>query len=196
MIQRAEEKEFKCGASILWLDWVDRQPNIWQIATPLTGYSIPPGVHLFRKKIGKTTEWSYYRSGTSFTRTCRKPTINELRKQGKTEEEIIAIKDELRRYGGYFKQYLRWTHEATVVDVVEMINGVYVLTFETDYGTVGLNRRRLSNLHRKDFVFVGYVPESENEPEEINEMLNRGKLKLKNETQTRLPSRRADPRWI
>jgi hypothetical protein len=111
-------------------------------------------VRLSRRKAASTTEWAVHGVGSSFIRTRRKPTIKELRKQGKTKAEIDAIRDEMRRHGGFFKQYLRWTHEATVVDVVDMIDGKFVLTFETDYGTMGLIRRRLNTLQDYDFVFV------------------------------------------
>jgi hypothetical protein len=182
LVQGAQEKHFKNGASILWLDWVDRQPNAWQIALPLKGYDIPPGVSLSRRKAASTTEWSVHGVGASYQRTRRKPTIRELRKQGKTEAEIEAIRDEMRRHGGFFRQYLRWTHEATVVDVVEMLDGKFVLTFETDYGTMGLTRRRLNTLQDYDFVFVGYVPKADQEPDNLDEMLDADALLLKTNT--------------
>jgi hypothetical protein len=87
----------------------------------------------------------------------------------------------MRRHGGFFKQYLRWTHEATVVDVVDMIDGKFVLTFETDYGTMGLIRRRLNTLQDYDYVFVGYVPEAGQEPDNLDEMLDPEGLLLKSE---------------
>jgi hypothetical protein len=115
---------------------------------------------LSRRKAGSTTEWAYHGVGSSFTRTRRKPTIRELRKEGKTSADIEAIRDERRRYGSYLKQYLRWTHEATVIEVVDMIDGKFVLTFETDYGTISLIPRRLSTLENNDYVFASYVPKS------------------------------------
>jgi hypothetical protein len=76
----------------------------------------------------------------------------------------------MRRFGGFVKQYLRWTHEATVVGVEELIDGKYVLTFET--GQIGLVLRRLSDLVGNPKVFVGYVPKSPNPPEGLDEMID------------------------
>jgi hypothetical protein len=112
--------------------------------------------------------------GQSFTRIRRKPTIRELRKQGRTKKEIEAIRDEMRRKGGFVKNYLRWTHEATVVSVEELLDGKYVLTFET--GQIGLVLRRLGDLVGNSKVFVGYIPESDAEPENLAEMLDREKI--------------------
>ena len=52
--------------------------------------------------------------------------------------------------------FLRWTHEATIVDVQEMADGFQVLTFET--GQIGLNLRPLFRMLNHWDVFVGYTP--------------------------------------
>lgn len=50
-------------------------------------------------------------------------------------------------------QYLRWRHEAVVVGVFDMIDGRFVMTFET--GPIGLRLRRLSDLAGNPLIFVG-----------------------------------------
>ena len=63
------------------------------------------------------------------------------------EREIEKRRMELRAANAQQKEYLRWKHEATVVEVVERIDGQkYVLTFET--GQIGVVLRRLSDLGR------------------------------------------------
>jgi len=94
-----------------------------------------------------------------------------LRPHGVSKEEIEAIRKEMKEKGGFVKQYLRWTHEAIVVGVEELIDGKYVLTFET--GQIGLNLRRHADLRGNRGVFVGYVPESEHVPEALAEKLDR-----------------------
>ncbi|MGW8249927.1 MAG: hypothetical protein ACWGO1_04735 [Anaerolineales bacterium] len=175
LVQAPAESDFVCGASILWLDWVENQPNAWQIAQPLPGYDIPPeGVRLTSSKSADTVEWSYHRLGRAFERTRRKPSIRELRKQGRTKKEIEAIREEMRMHGGFVKNYLRWTHEATVVSVEELLDGKYVLTFET--GQIGLVLRRLSDLVGNNKIFAGYIPKSDREPENLDAMLDRKKI--------------------
>ncbi len=175
LVQAPQEEHFVNGASILWLDWVDKQPNAWQVATPLPGYNIPPGdVHIPKSKTASSVEWSFHQVGNSFVRIRRKPTIRELRQQGRSEREIEAIREEMRQNGGFVQNFLRWTHEATVIEVVEMLDGKFVLTFET--GQIGVVLRRLSDLVGNPKVFVGFIPKSETEPEELAEMLDAQKI--------------------
>jgi hypothetical protein len=73
--------------------------------------------------------------------------------------------------------FLRWTHEATVVGVVDMLDGQYVLTFET--GEIGLIRRHISTLVNNPNVLVGYVPEiplSPDKEEKLEQMVKRQKI--------------------
>jgi hypothetical protein len=173
--QAPTEADFVNGASILWLDWVDREPNAWQIAHPLPGYSLLPAeVRLPKEKTANTVEWGYHQMGDNYVRTRRKPSIRELREAGRSEIEIEAIREEMKTSGGFVKQYLRWTHEATVISVEEMVDGKYVLTFET--GQIGVVLRRLSDLVGNRNVFVGYIPKSDQEPENLAEMLDRARL--------------------
>ena len=173
--QAPAEADFVNGASILWLDWVDREPNPWQIAHPLPGFSLLPAeVNMPKEKTTNTVEWGYHQLGDNYVRTRRKPTIHELRDKGRTDKEIEAIRDEMRASGGFVKQYLRWTHEATVVGVEEMVDGKYMLTFET--GQIGVVLRRLSDLVGNRNVFVGFIPKADQEPDNLAEMLDRAKL--------------------
>lgn len=175
LVQAPSEVHFINGASILWLDWVDREPNAWQIAQPLSGYAIPPGsVRIPKGKTATTVEWAFHLVGNTFQRTRRKPTIRELRKQGRSQKEIEAIRVEMQRSGGFVKNYLRWTHEAVVVGVEQLLDGKYVQTFET--GQIGLVLRRLSDLVGNPKVFVGYIPASDNEPENLDAMLDPSKI--------------------
>ena len=41
-VQGPAESDFRSGASILWLEWVDTQPNAWQVAHPLKGFKLRP----------------------------------------------------------------------------------------------------------------------------------------------------------
>jgi hypothetical protein len=175
LVQAPAEVHFISGASILWLDWVDREPNAWQVAQPLPGYNIPPGsVHIPKGKTATTVEWAFHQVGNTFQRTRRKPTIRELRQQGRTNQEIEAIRQEMKKSGGFVKNYLRWTHEAIVVGVEQLLDGKYVLTFET--GQIGLVLRRLSDLAGNPKVFVGYIPPADEEPENLDAMLDPAKI--------------------
>ncbi len=175
LVQAPAEEHFVNGASILWLDWVDREPNAWQVAQPLSGYAIPPGsVHIPKGKTATTVEWAFHQVGNTFLRTRRKPTIRELRKQGRSPKEIEAIRNEMQKSGGFVKNYLRWTHEAIVVGVEQLLDGKYVLTFET--GQIGLVLRRLSDLAGNPKVFVGYIPPSADEPDNLDLMLDPARI--------------------
>lgn len=73
--------------------------------------------------------------------------------------------------------FLRWTHEATVVGVEDLLDGKFVLTFET--GEIGLIRRPISTLVNNPNVLVGYVPEnllSEEKAQQLAEMIKHEKI--------------------
>jgi hypothetical protein len=135
------ERDFKPGASILFLEWVDRQPNPWQIASTLAGYTLPgqvaaaqpdkKGEEKKAEKPDKTPQdndgWKVIPVGNTLTR--QRPIISDdPKKPGK----VIGMQN----------QWLRWRHEATVVGVFDMIDDTYVMTFET--GPIGLELRSLS----------------------------------------------------
>jgi len=149
-----KDEFFKTGASILWLGWVTSQANEWQLTFPIRGYN-------FNRGNQPEKNWKY---GT-----------RDISTQGGTRTAIIrteiADKEKKKEEGKKAKntsdadvQWLRWTHEAIVMDVVDLIAGRTVLTFETEPVT-GLNRRYLANLCNASGgqpwwnVFVGYAGE-------------------------------------
>lgn len=129
-------RDFQTGASILWLGWVDRQPNAWQIALPLPGIELVPGTERQERK-----------------------KKDEKRSKEKKRGKVKAP-----------QRWLRWTHEATVVEVAEMADGWYVLTFET--GKIGIIRRPLWTLVNTWDVFVGYTPPGKVDQAKVDEMLD------------------------
>jgi hypothetical protein len=181
--QAPDESDFVSGASILWLQWMDVKPNAWQVAHPLAGFSLVPSEQS-KKAAGQRGEvsrkaleqqdgagdgWSYQLAGDSYIRTRRKASKEELARQGKTKEQIQQIMAERAKSGDAETQYLRWRHEATVVGVFDFIDDRYVMTFET--GNIGVILRRLSELQANPMIFVGYVPEVEQLPAEMDKKL-------------------------
>jgi hypothetical protein len=149
------------GASIFWLRYVNSQPSEWQIPQAISG--LAPSVQ--GTSVGKrapdkggknaaptTAPWTYKGGGLTRSRTT-----------------IDAQKKRITQ-----NQWLRWIHEATVIEVVDIADGAYVYTFETSLpddfaGTscLGLFRNTLRwNLDDgpEDYynrAFVGYVPEGQ-----------------------------------
>jgi hypothetical protein len=178
--QSPEKDDFHPGASILWLQWMAQKPSPWQVANDIPGYvlipnqgaGVKPGQRgevrkkdLIAQDLDDDSGWTYQRQGDStFIRKRRKPASPELKAMGKSPAEINQITAEYMKTGSDEIEYLRWRHEATVVEVVEMIDGWNVLTFET--GKIGLNRRPLSALRRNPMVFVGFVPDVWSLPED------------------------------
>lgn len=188
------------GASLLFLGWVERKPNPWQIAR-----SLAPEVELLpdeakpdksrsrqlkknedKGKARRTQEWRYRLQSNEFIRQVRPwvktfvempdNKIKKLRKEGKTEFEIRAMRKERWVRGQMVTEWLRWTHEATVVEVVEMVDGWQVVTFET--GKIGINLRSLWRVLNHWDVYVGYTPPADKPPKALTEMLDRKRLLL------------------
>jgi hypothetical protein len=148
------ERYFKPGASILWLGWVKAQPSEWQTTFPLRGY-------YFYRADPSVQVWEYGTHTVSTTTGLRAVVIRSLavdkekKKKKKEGEKPQPIPTENM-------EWLRWAHEAIVLDVVDLLNGRTVLTFETDPIT-GLNRRPLSSLCNPILeqplwhVFVGFA---------------------------------------
>jgi hypothetical protein len=171
--QAPDNEDFRPGASILWLQWMAQKPSPWQVANDIPGFvfipnsgkAVVPGQKgevrkkdLVAQDLDDDSGWTYQRQGdNTFIRKRKKPTAVELKAMGKTPAEIQKLTAEYAKTGSEEIEYLRWRHEATVVDVVEMIDGWNVLTFET--GNIGLIRRPLNTLRRSPMVFVGYVPD-------------------------------------
>ena len=163
--------DFKQGASILFLGWVEREPNAWQIALPLPGIELYPSQSQ-EKKVNKKSlreaqnaDWKYQVEGNRFTRNSR-PLVPSEKKQGNKPPKL--------KPGPVQRQWLRWTHEAIVVEVAEMSEGWFVLTFET--GQIGINRRYLGRLANAWDIFVGYTPEGQVRTTTINQMLDPARL--------------------
>ena len=170
------------GASIFWLRFVNSEPSQWQIARGVedaNGEGLLPGGFLGKKpkqKEGRnasasTAPWTY-KPGEVVTRT--RTTVGADKKQV-TEN-----------------QWLRWIHEATVIEVVDIADGTYVYTFETslpdDYrGTscLGVFRNSLrwnlddgteDNYNRS---FTAFVPEGQVPMEHVKSMMDWQKIMSK-----------------
>jgi hypothetical protein len=149
------------GASIFWLRYVNSQPSEWQIPKPTqdsNGVGLAPARAQARggkdaaPASSASAPWQYNNGG--FTRSRR---ALDLQKKPITQN-----------------QWLRWIHEATVIEVVDTAEDTYVYTFETSLpddfrGTscLGVFRNSLrwnlddgaeDNYNRS---FVGYAPEGQ-----------------------------------
>lgn len=168
--------DYKQGASILWLRFVNNEPNAWQVAKPIAtkdGEGLLPKEFLGNRPQRKDAPapWTY-RMGDPITRTR---TVIDANKQKVTQT-----------------QWLRWIHEATVIEVVETADGEYVYTYETslpddDRGTscLGIFRNTLKwhlsdgsedNYNRS---FVGYAPEGKVPFEKLKTTLDWNRILLK-----------------
>lgn len=182
-VQAPDVTDFREGASIFWLEWMAQQPSPWQVAHPITGFTFIPGQgqvkkgqkgevrkrDLVDKDWDETGGWNYKQVGEAFQRERKLPGRQELKAMGKTNNEIQKILAEQQKTGGFEREYLRWRHEATVVDVVDLIDGRYVLTFET--GKIGVILRSLGSLEGNPMVFAGYLPEVPSLPPEMDKKL-------------------------
>ena len=170
-VRPASEDDFTMGASILWLRFVNSEPNAWQIAKNIT---TKDGVGIMPDKRGSKTGGSgwVYQSGSTITRSRK---ISGEKNQRVTEN-----------------QWLRWIHEATVAEVCETAEGKMVLTYETalpddDRGTsaIGVFMKPLywflEDGTEDDYnrCFVGYVPEGQLPVENIARMLDWEKILLR-----------------
>jgi hypothetical protein len=144
------------GASIFWLRYVNSQPSVWQIPKPTQdskGVGLAPTGSKGAKNAAPTAApWTYQSGGFTRSRTTL-----DAQKMRVTQN-----------------QWLRWIHEATVIEVVDTADGTYVYTFETSLpddfaGTscLGVFRNSLrwnlddgpeDNYNRS---FVGYAPEGQ-----------------------------------
>lgn len=144
------------GASIFWLRYVNSQPSQWQIPKPTqdsNGVGLAPtGSKGGKKAAPVAAPWTYQAGGFTRSRTA-----------------FDAQKKPIPQ-----NQWLRWIHEATVIEVVDTADDAYVYTFETSLpddfqGTscLGVFRNSLrwnlddgpeDNYNRS---FVGYAPEGQ-----------------------------------
>jgi hypothetical protein len=159
--------DFRPGASILWLRWVNSEPNAWRITRPLT---LKNGEGLLPREVD-SSGWlgQTGNNGNAFMRTANVTLVDEKGQPTQKKET----------------QWLRWIHEATVVEVAETADGPTVLTFETALpyedrrqSTIGIFKHMASNL--RYFVtqnvmngsFVGYIPEGDLPYPNLKEMLD------------------------
>jgi hypothetical protein len=168
-VKPTSEKDYKQGASVLWLRFVDNEPSQWQIAkSPATKQGVgllPPE---FIKRQAKEGAW-VYKVGEV---TTRSRTVI-----GADKKKIVE------------NQWLRWIHEATVAEVAETADGMTVITYETALpggddakSAVGTFKMPLS-WHLDDgkedqynCSFVGYVPEGQVPVEHLKTMLDWNKI--------------------
>ncbi len=136
---------FKPGASILSLGWTSFRPNAWQIARPLSGFD-------FREQVA--AEWKYALINNEFVRTKPAPPPPGQPKK-KHKDEKAGPKGKSKTPD--LREYLRWTHEAIVVGVLDLLDGPNVITFET-YPKTGINRTHVANKQNRWSEFVGYNP--------------------------------------
>ncbi|MCC6501304.1 MAG: hypothetical protein IT313_13645 [Anaerolineales bacterium] len=170
------------GASIFWLRFVDSEPSQWQVARGVedaNGEGLLPGEFLGKKpkaKLGKNAPtapapWTY-KPGESIKRT---------------RTTLDANKKPIPQ-----TQWLRWIHEATVIEVADLADGAYVYTFETSLpddfrGTscLGVFRNSLRwNLDdgTEDYYnrsFTGFVPEGQAPMEHVKSMMDWTKILTK-----------------
>lgn len=169
------------GASIFWLRYVNSEPSQWQVPKPTqdsNGVGLVPAEFMGKRpqpKGGKNAApvavpWEYKGGGFTRTRTT-----------------LDADKKKVTQ-----NQWLRWIHEATVIEVVDIADGTYVYTFETSLpddfrGTscLGIFRNTLRwNLDdgSEDFYnrsFVGYVPEGTVPLENLKPLMDWNRIILK-----------------
>jgi hypothetical protein len=167
LVKALQQGDFKAGASILWLRWVNREPNAWRITHPLT---LKNGEGLLPREVD-SNGWSSGAGGNgkAFTRMGKVTYVDE---KGKPYQKKEA-------------QWLRWIHEATVVEAAETADGPTVLTFETALpyedrrqSTIGVFKHLASNLKYQvthqvmNGSFVGYIPEGTLPASTMREMLD------------------------
>jgi hypothetical protein len=170
-VKPTSEKDYVPGASILWLRFVDKEPNAWQIAKAVNTKSgaglLPDSFPADKKSVN--APWTY-RKGETVTRM--RTLVNPDTKL-KTQQQ----------------QWLRWIHEATVAELAETADGMILLTYETalpddDQGTssIGMFKKPLywflddgteDNYNRS---FVGFVPEGQVPLEHLKTMMDWNKI--------------------
>jgi len=177
-------EQYTPGASVLWLRFVDSMPNPWQVAKPVETQDkvgLLPDTFMRGKQGGGGKDDSIwkYKMGEVTTR----------------ERTLFVQDDKDKKQGRRTRQqqFLRWIHEATVVEVAETAEGTVVITYETalpdDYkgtSSIGIFKKPL-RYFLADFMvegnedtynrsFVGYVPEGDVPVEHLNQMLDWDKI--------------------
>jgi hypothetical protein len=169
-----QPEHFTSGASILWLRWVNSEPNAWRITRPLT---LINGEGLLPREVNSSGWPSGGGNGNAFTRSANVTYVDEKGRSFQKRET----------------QWLRWIHEATVVAEAETADGPTVLTFETALpyedrrqSTIGVFKHSASNLRylvTRDVMngtFVGYIPEGRLPISTMKEMLDWNRVLRRN----------------
>ena len=167
-VKATSEKDYTPGASILWLRFVNKEPNDWQIAKSVetkAKVGLLPKEFIGKKAGGKNDSGWIYKPGETITRSR---TLINANKQKINEQ-----------------QWLRWIHEATVAEVAETAEGQMLITYETalpddDRGTssIGIFKKPLQwflddgpeDTYNRSFV--GFVPEGQVPMEHLKTMLD------------------------
>jgi hypothetical protein len=162
---------FKEGASIFWLRWVRKYPNLAQVTRPLVLHTGDPLVPL------ENTHPKIMIDNNDYKRIAKIPDPTSTDRFRSTQDQ---------------EQWLRWMHESTVVKVVDTAEGKVVYTFETSLpdeprsqATMGVSKRYLAHLIHNfptedgRGIFVGYVPEGNIPFEPLKEMLDWNKILLR-----------------
>ncbi|MBK7453563.1 MAG: hypothetical protein IPJ46_07550 [Anaerolineales bacterium] len=167
-VKPASAEDYVQGASIFWLRFVNKVPNDWQVAHAVeteAGDGLIPKGFIGRKPKDKSDIPWQYKPGDTVTRSRTYVNASKVRV---TEQ-----------------QWLRWIHEATVVEVAETAEGQVILTYETalpddDRGisSIGMFKKPLRWLLSEgtedayNRSFIGYVPEGQVPIEHMKTMLN------------------------
>jgi hypothetical protein len=189
--------DFPCGTSILFLGWVLSKPHAWSIARPISGLTFltPSGEPIANNLTEGDFKWTYrinngeiYREALPDKFIPKRVEIPPAKLKSKVKQKQFkkeakaaaktALKRAIRKAksfkGARTTEWLRWTHEAIVIEVAEMVAGPAVLTFET--GEIGVNLRSFRRLANHWDVFVGYVPPGESPRPELDNYLIRDQL--------------------
>lgn len=163
--------DYSVGASILWLRFVNDEPNAWQSAAPLVTKEgdrlLPP--EFYSRRGGATTgAWTYDESG---------PVKRSRTTVGADKQKVTQ------------SQWLRWIHEATVAEIGESAEGEIILTYETALpdddpalSSIGVFKHYAYNLlyaaneDAYNGSFVGFVPEGQVPLDALEEMLDWNKI--------------------
>lgn len=169
------EQDYKTGASILWLRFVRKEPNEWQMAHPIAtkkgGFGLLPGGFTVKRAPSRSTEST--------------PWVYDMSDPIKRVRTILtAEKARIRE-----EEWLRWIHEATVVEMADTAEGKIVLTFETALpsddprlSSIGVFKHNLSSLladgeeDTYNRSFIGFIPEGKVPEENLKDMLDWDKI--------------------
>ncbi len=180
-VKATSAEQYTSGASVLWLRFVDKQPDSWQIAKAVET----------KDKVGLLPESLTGKKGN------RSEPVWEYKMGNVITRERFVISEgkgvHSTRRGPKQTQWLRWIHEATVAEVAETAEGTVVITYETalpdDYkgiSAIGIFKKPLryflsdymvdGNEDTYNRSFVGYVPEGQLPLEHLEAMLDWNKI--------------------